>query len=178
MQTPMMDEREYTLIVESLDKTKTLLEWGSGTSTTYFSQYAGTVDSIEHNPEWASKVRGMLQAANTTNVALHEVLWNTPRPAGAVTERPMFEDYINYVDVINKKFDVVLIDGRARFWCAEKILPYLKKTSVVFIHDFWAYQDHMLHPTELVMYNKIFDLYTEIASVKDTEQTIIKLKKK
>lgn len=177
METPMMNKLEYQLIVDSLDKNKTMLEWGSGTSTTYFSQYAKYIDSIEHDPTWASQVRDSLSVYNIDNVTLHEVPWNSPRPNGGPTEYYQFENYINYIDTLNKKFDVVLIDGRARFWCAQKILPYLKKDSIVFIHDFWKYEDHMLHLTELEKYNQIFNWYEEIESVKYTEQTIIKLKK-
>lgn len=174
----MMDPAEYNLIVSSLGKEKTMLEWGSGTSTTYFSRFVGHIDSIEHDPTWANDVRDMLKEHHVTNVTLHEVPWNEPRPNGGLTEYGMFKDYINYVKKIKKKYDVVLIDGRARFWCAETVLPYLNDDAVVFIHDFFAYKPWMLHTTEWSNYVKLFDWYEEVDSVKHTEQTIIKLKKK
>lgn len=180
MKTPMMHPDEYSLIANALDgnKTKTMLEWGSGTSTTYFSQFAGYIDSIEHDQQWAIDVRAMLKEHNVDNVTLHEVPWNSPRPTGGPTQYHMFEDYVNYVDKINKKYDVVLIDGRARFWCAEKILPYLNDNAVVFIHDYFAYQPHMLHETEIEKYNMIPEWYEVVDGVRNTEQTIVKLKKK
>ena len=174
----MMHELEYNLIRKSLNRNKTLLEWGSGTGTLYFSQYAKEIDSIEHNREWFNKIQSNISLNNILNINYHFIPWNSPRPEGGPTEYEMFETYINYVDKINKKFDVVLIDGRARFWCVQKILPYLKKDSIVFIHDFWAYEPHMLHPTELKKYNQIFNWYEEIESIKTTSQTIIKLKAK
>lgn len=176
--TPMMHKDEYVLIQNSLDTTKTMLEWGSGTSTIYFSKFAKHIDSIEHDLSWYNKINNLIRKNNINNVSYHHISWNKPRPAGGVTTYDMFSDYINHVGTINKQYDVVLIDGRARFWCAKKILPYLKKDSVVFIHDFWAYQPHMLHESELIQYNQIFDWYDEIESIKNTEQTIIKLKKK
>ena len=178
MVKPWMHKLEYELIVESLDKTKQMLEWGSGTSTAYFSQYVQHIDSIEHDLEWINTTKKYLRDNNVVNATLHEVPWDSPRPARSLTEYYMFDSYINYVDKLNKKYDVVLIDGRARFWCAEKILPYLADHAVVFIHDYWAYRDHMMHPSEIEKYKQIFNWYTELASVKHTEQTIIKLKKK
>ena len=35
-----------------------------------------------------------------------------------------------------KHFDRVIIDSRARRYCAEHVLKYLNATSVVFLHDY------------------------------------------
>ena len=69
-------------------------------------------------------------------------------------------------------FDIVFIDGRARTDCAYKVLNYIDEDSIVFIHDFWPRPE----------YHKVFDYYTEVVSIKDTQvgdggQTIVGLKK-
>ena len=56
-----------------------------------------------------------------------------------------FRIYANFPNKLNKKFDVVLVDGRARKWCALEVIPYLKKDSIVFIHDFWMRADRNYH---------------------------------
>ena len=88
-------------------------------------------------------------------------------------DRYVWSEYIVYVDTIGvDHFDVVLIDGRARTDCAYKILNYIDESSIVFIHDFWPRPE----------YHKVFDYYTEVVSIKDTQignggQTIVGLKK-
>jgi len=89
-------------------------------------------------------------------------------------DKYVWSEYIDYVDKLNVKlFDVVLIDGRARTDCAYKILNYIDKGSIVFIHDFWPREE----------YHKVFEWYDEVVSIKDTQlgdggQTIVGLKKK
>ena len=89
-------------------------------------------------------------------------------------DKYVWSEYIDYVDKLNVKlFDVVLIDGRARTDCAYKVLNYIDKGSIVFIHDFWPRSE----------YHKVFEWYDEVVSIKDTQQgdggqTIVGLKKK
>ena len=89
-------------------------------------------------------------------------------------DKYVWNEYIDYVDKLNVKlFDVVLIDGRARTDCAYKILNYINKSSIVFIHDFWPRPE----------YHKVFEWYDEVVSIKDTQigdggQTIVGLQKK
>ena len=65
---------------------------------------------------------------------------------------------------INKIFDTVLIDGRARQWVAESILPFIHKESKVFIHDF-------VHRPR---YSRVHQFYDVIKTV----DTMVMLKKK
>ena len=89
-------------------------------------------------------------------------------------DKYVWNEYIDYVDKLNVKlFDVILIDGRARTDCAYKVLNYIDKGSIVFIHDFWPRLE----------YHKVFEWYDEVVSIKDTQQgdggqTIVGLKKK
>ena len=69
--------------------------------------------------------------------------------------------------VLKKKFDLVLIDGRARPQCAEKVIPYLSDDAVVFIHDFWKRPD----------YSWVLNLYDEVESIKNG-QSIVALRLK
>lgn len=156
-----MSIAERNLISKYLSHDKHMLEWGAGGSTLFFSKYVGKYTSIEHDKEWYEQVKLQMD----DNVDLHHVLNNQPRTIP--TDPIQFEDYINYVDVLNHKYDIVLIDGRARPHCAKKILPYLKENAIVFIHDFWARPE----------YHWVFDYYDEVESVKKG-QTIVALRKK
>lgn len=163
---PLMQKSHVKLIQKYLKPDHVMLEWGSGGSTVYFPKFVREYFSIEHNREWFDAVSKELSKKGITNVHLYlsEVEWyKTAR----VKNPTKFKDYINFVGTLNRKFDCVLIDGRARLWCAEKVLPYLSKSAVVFLHDFWA------RPR----YRGIFKWYSEIESVRDGK-SIIALKRK
>lgn len=162
--TPWMHDSEIALILKHIYYTDTMLEWGSGGSTAYFPHFVDKYYSIEHDTEWAKKV----QAEAPDNVDFHYVPWDAPRTIP--TKREQFETYIAHVDTLGvDKFDKVLIDGRARGWCAEYVLPYLHKDSIVFMHDFW----------NRPQYHVVFNWYEEVASIKGQGlQTIVALKPK
>jgi len=161
---PWMHDREIELIRNHLDWQDTVLEWGGGGSTVYFPKFTNKkYYSIEHDKEWAEELKSQLPP----NVDLHYVPWDAPRTIP--TQRSQFETYISHVDTLGvDKFDKVLIDGRARGWCAEYVLKYLHKDSIIFMHDFW----------ERPQYHVVFEWYDEVDSVKDTPQTIVALKPK
>ena len=148
-----MSMEERNLISKYLHYNKVMLEWGSGGSTHFFSRYVDKYISIEHDPEWFNKV-GKCKAER------YLVKNNLPRTIPTKVEE--FLDYINYVDILNKKYDLVLIDGRARPYCAQKVIPYLNKEAIVFIHDFWARPE----------YHWVLEYYEEIESIKKGQSLI------
>lgn len=127
-----MSEQEIKVISGTLNKNDIMLEWGSGGSTNYFPQFVKEYYSIEHDETWFNQIRPGVPA----NVNYHFVPVDSALTK--VTKKHQVQTYIDFVDHFKvKKFDKVLIDGRGRGWCAEKIIPYLKEDSIVFIHDYW-----------------------------------------
>ena len=160
---PWMSDSEMLLVIKHLYYTDTMLEWGSGGSTTYFPYFVKNYYSIEHDKEWADKVKSSLPP----NVDFNFFGWDSERTIP--TQRNQFKTYIEYIDKLKvKKFDKILIDGRARGWCAEYALNYLHKDSIIFIHDFW----------NRPQYHVVFNWYDEVDSVKNSPQTIVALKPK
>jgi hypothetical protein len=47
-----------------------------------------------------------------------------------------FKDYVEYPKTNNLKFNRVLIDGRARKYCAKSIYDMVSDDTIIFIHDF------------------------------------------
>lgn len=130
---PWMSDDEIDLIVKYLNKEDIVIEWGSGGSTYYFPQFVKKYYSIEHDEKWFGEVNQNL----SPNVEYHFVGLNSPLTD--LTQKYQIQTYVDFVDTLGiEKFDKVLIDGRGRGWCAEKVLPYLKEDSIVFIHDYWA----------------------------------------
>lgn len=162
--TPWMDDSEILLILKHLYYTDTMLEWGSGGSTLYFPYFVKKYYSIEHDTEWSKKI----ELKKPQNVEFHHVPWDSPRTIP--TQFEQFETYVHYIKKLGiKQFDKILIDGRARGWCAEMALQFLHKDSIIFMHDFW----------NRPQYHVVFNWYEELDSIKTPGlQTIIALKPK
>lgn len=155
---PMMQAEEFEMVVKTmaLAKPETYLEWGSGKSTSFYTLLAsGNVTVIDGYPPWCKKV----QEEPTVNCMVEEgrLRFICERPKmrnGTIVPvkqegrlsadfsddvvLAVLESYVNAVDKSDQRtFDVALVDGRFRLQCALKLLPFLKPTSVLFIHDFW-----------------------------------------
>jgi len=167
---PWMSQEEINTIEKYLQPNHIALEWGSGGSTAHFSKLVKEWHSIEHNKEWYNKVL----ENKPDNVNLHYIGPDhiMKQRHGVSSKWPMNENfriYADYPKTLNKKFDIVLVDGRARKWCALEIIPCLKTSSVVFIHDFWQRADRNYHDVF-----EYFDIIDKVVS----GQSLVALKLK
>ena len=160
-----MHPQEKKLILDSLTEDTVMLEWGSGGSTIEFSSIVSKYYSIEHNFDWYTKINEEIKNYPLNDIDYRFVKQNIERTPGQSTYVE-FKDYIDEVDKFNDKFDVVLIDGRARRLCAKKVIPYLKENSVIFIHDYVLRRPYWV----------VEDYFELVDASTDTEQTIAKLK--
>tara|TARA_R110001632_G_scaffold105287_5_gene214576 strand:- start:846 stop:1358 length:513 start_codon:yes stop_codon:yes gene_type:complete len=109
-----------------------MLEWGSGGSTHLFSPFCERFVSIEHYEEWYNFT---LTKNLPEHVEYMLVPNNKPRSQDD-TPKEDFLDYVNAIDLFSgEKFDVILVDGRARKYCAEKAVDFLAEDGVIIIHD-------------------------------------------
>lgn len=136
-----MSPQEQQLIESYLDDNQTMLEYGSGYSTLWFSQFVKHYYSIEHARDWYEAISAKINALPNVEYQLAAVDAGYRGWPGGFTEGTyeQFEEYIKAVDNFKparKVFDRVLIDGRARAFCAKYILKYLHQGSYIFIHDF------------------------------------------
>jgi len=132
---PWMKDDEIKFLLSFLQKEDIMLEWGCGGSTVEFSRYVKEYHSIEHNQDWYKKIKKILE--DQQHVFMYCIPNDLPRDLiFGPSKYEEFETYIQYVNILNKKFNKVLIDGRGRQWCAKKVLSYLDDDAIVFIHDF------------------------------------------
>lgn len=127
---PMMDDEEVEFILRYLSSDDTLLEYGSGNSTLFFSVFVNKVISIEHDKYWYD----ILNSVKLENIEMHFI----PNVIndGSLCRYLEFKDYVNYPIDNKLKFNRVLIDGRARKYCAKQLFQYIDEDVIVFIHDF------------------------------------------
>jgi len=186
-----MTRIEGECITKYLNSETEMLEWGSGGSTIKLAQYVKHIDSIEHNIEWYNNIKDKLPAnanlhhvpSNNINLRDKELdtsAFNVWKPCIernnkiSIDNNILFRvcrdgrdwhEYINYINfpaTLNKKYDVILVDGRARPNCAYKALSLLKPDGVVVVHDFkgtkeeggrWYYQG-ILHYYDMIDFGK------------------------
>ena len=146
----MMHKPEVNLVASYLRPDAIYLEWGSGGSTLNFASMVSDVFSIEHNCEWAEYLTNVMKQSEKDYRNVQTIcipIERGTRGWGTISafEHGNYYQFKPYVDAVEtlgiRKFDAVLIDGRARLACALKVLPYLKEDSVVFIHDFYTRAD-------------------------------------
>jgi predicted O-methyltransferase YrrM len=134
---PWMKYREIRVMEDLLSglRPKRALEWGAGYGTSHFSRLmapGGTWIAIEHDPEWASRIRQEAPA----NVEIHAVPgerqpWLPENGDGTYGD---FQEYVEYPSRLGP-FDFILVDGRAREACLRRAREMLAPGGVVVLHD-------------------------------------------
>ena len=94
-----------------------VFEFGSGSSTLYWSRKSRSVTSIEKDKQWFDKVNGILPS----NCTLSHV--------GADL------DYIDFINQCKSKFDVIIIDGAVRYPCAQEALKNISDRGIIILDN-------------------------------------------
>lgn len=119
MVNPWWSRTAIDLIQKNLTKDFAVFEWGSGNSTLFWSQYVGSVVSIEHDPEWYERMKNIVP----DNVKLR------------FCELEYGGEYCKKILDEKEKFDIILIDGRDRVNCALNSLEHLKENGIIVWDD-------------------------------------------
>lgn len=112
-----------------------LFEWGSGRSTIWFAERAGSVVSIEHDPKWHAVVMSRLQERSLDHA--HCRLIRVPDDPDE-RDRQYWEDppYVSVVDEFkDDSLDVILIDGLYRQACTLRAIPKLRDGGLLVIDN-------------------------------------------
>lgn len=123
-----------------------VLEWGSGGSTFYFPlelsakkiEYSWL--SIEHKKEWFDKMAASLQPVYT-NVSIHLFAADAKDPATI-----NLDPYVKFPRKTGRKFDFILIDGRARARCLVEARFLIKPGGIIMLHDAEREKYHYVFP--------------------------------
>lgn len=110
-----------------------VFEWGSGASTVWLARRASHVIAIEHDEEWAERVRpyvadrGTVVTVAPRSGALGAPVGSSKRGFGGLD----FTDYVAAIDVDDVDYDVIVIDGRAREACLVRALDHLADDGLI-----------------------------------------------
>ena len=97
---------------------KEIFEYGCGYSSMFWANRAKKVTSIEDNLKWFEKWQHEFS---------HEFLEIRWRDEGEIYENAIFED--------NKKYDVIVVDGKRRAECAEMAIKGLADGGMIILDD-------------------------------------------
>jgi len=106
-------------IKERITKTQHIFEYGSGSSTIFYAERAGKVTSVEHDKGWFDKVKG-------TSPANAEMIFCELHRDGEYARKAM---------LLDKKFDIIIVDGRDRVNCCKYSLEALSPDGVIILDD-------------------------------------------
>jgi hypothetical protein len=108
-------------IKSRLGKQHTVFEFGSGNSTYFYAKYAGAVVSVEHDKEWFDKIEKSAAKPGNSELIFCELVRD-----GEYCRMPL---------KLNKKFDIVIVDGRDRVNCCKQSVDALSANGVVVLDD-------------------------------------------
>jgi hypothetical protein len=104
-----------------LNKKLSVFEFGSGNSTYFYARLAGDVVSVEHDKEWYNKIKNSPKRTKNS-----EIIFSALQKDGEYCRMPL---------TLNKKFDIIIVDGRDRVNCCKQSLAALNPGGVVVLDD-------------------------------------------
>lgn len=114
-----------------------VFEWGSGASTVWLAKRAGTVTSIEHDPEWAGQVAPQLPANASVHVRAPRVATGAAGEVLSAKNGFAGLDFSAYAAAVTEHaasegtYDLIVVDGRAREACFAHALTALAPDGVL-----------------------------------------------
>jgi hypothetical protein len=96
---------------------KIVFEYGSGNSSAYWARKARMVRSAEHNKEWYLKIKNEIAENQKIELCENE------------------KDYLDAINKIPGKVDVIIIDGVYREKCAKLVQDHLSDGGIVILDN-------------------------------------------
>jgi SAM-dependent methyltransferase len=96
-----------------------IFEYGSGNSTLWFADRVKRVDAIEHDEKWYKIMKQKI--SNNVNLYFIKLDYDG--------------EYSRFPLNLNKKYDIIIIDGRDRVNCIKISIKCLKPEGVIVLDD-------------------------------------------
>ena len=110
-----------------------VFEYGSGASTVWLARRCAHVTTVEHDAAFARSIAPLLARENIT-LHLIEPLRPVSAPIAGSGRRGYEDcDFSRYVDCIvgDRRYDLIVIDGRARVACLERAVRFLAEGGLI-----------------------------------------------
>ena len=130
----MYSKEEEIFLFSHFDKTKKVLEYGSGNSSIEIAKEVKHLVTIEHMPNWYEHLKDKLPE----NSDIFHILKDDGSYVSLIKpEHGLYKEWQNYIEypLNHKPFDIIFIDGSARVGCASVCKKLGHENTLVFIHD-------------------------------------------
>lgn len=114
-----MNYPTIALLEERLSKNFNIFEYGSGFSTLFFSQLAGTVTAVENDLNWFEIIK------NRAPVNAKIIFADLDKA----------DDYVKSIHLEGIRYDVVIVDGRQRVESFSEAMLAIGETGVIVLDD-------------------------------------------
>lgn len=118
---PWMNYSVIDFLNRHLKKDILVFEYGSGSSTLFFSRKVKNITSVEYDTNWYERISSRIAKENLLNV---DYIYC-----------PLGDAYVNAIFDRNDMFDLVVVDGRTREKCAIAALEKLSANGVLLLDD-------------------------------------------
>lgn len=102
---------------------KSVFEYGLGNSSIFWAKRAKNVISIEDNKKWYDSIYKKSLKNQQTFLVKNR------------------EEYVNFIEKSEQKFDIIVIDAKYRFDCAKKSIAFLKEGGIMILDNSDWYPD-------------------------------------
>lgn len=106
-------------IASRLKKSMDIFEYGSGNSTLWYASKVNSVIAVEHSKEWFETIKEKMP--NNVEIYFQELQYGG--------------EYSIFSNQVNKKFDIIIIDGRDRVNSLKNSINNLKNGGVIILDD-------------------------------------------
>jgi hypothetical protein len=137
LEQPWFSYAAIDFLENYLTRDMTVFEYGSGGSTIFFARRAGSVVSVEDNPEWFQRVQDRVKQLGLPNVSLRLFPFNFKEPVGFETS-----DYLRALS--GQQPDVIVVDGseewtQVRPICFRLAESIIGEGGIIIVDDSWRY---------------------------------------
>jgi hypothetical protein len=116
-----------------------VFEFGAGASTPWLARRSAEVHAVEHDVAFAEHIAAAVADAGAHLHVTASVRATHPQVGSSQRnhrERD-FSDYVSTIDQVGGRFDLVVIDGRARETALQRTIPHLAPDGLVLLDDAW-----------------------------------------
>lgn len=106
-------------ISDRLSKTMDIFEYGSGNSTLWYAKKVNSVTSVEHDENWFEKIKNNMP--KNVNINYQTLIYDG--------------EYSTFPTKLNKKFDIIIVDGRDRVNCIKNAINNVKEKGIIVLDD-------------------------------------------
>jgi hypothetical protein len=113
-------------LFQNLKEYHTGFEFGSGSSTFWFSKFTKEITSVESDPIWYNNIQKNIQINGITNI--NSILSPCEMLSIWESDTENSDKYVEYSDIIlaqENNFDYISVDGVARSICIKKSIKKL-----------------------------------------------------